>query len=265
VSPAASSLRSDRSASPAADERAAGGTFALDQYLRVLRDMGLIDNEGTTREFLADLLHVDVTDRRVLDVGGGNGLHSFYAAIMGAREVVCLDPEAAGSTSGATREFERIQQAVPGLPVVRDPSTLEQYRAAEGFDVIFMNASINHIDEDACMRLLEDPKARETFRRVFAHIGALVKPGGRLVVADCTRHNFFAALGLKNPLCPEIEWHKHQAPELWSHLLLEAGFRNPGVTWIPLYRYGKAVRALSSNKAAAYFLRSFFRLEMKKT
>jgi SAM-dependent methyltransferase len=238
---------------------------AVDQYLRALHALGVISDERTTRPFLADFFrNVDFTGRRVLDIGGGEGIYSFYAAVMGAREVVCLEPEAAGSTSGVTQLFERIGEAVPGQPVRLDSRTLEQYHDAEGFDIILMNASVNHIDEDACIHLLEDPKARETFRKVFLHLGTLARPGSQLIVADCTRYNFFALLHLKNPINPNIEWHKHQAPEVWAALLQEVGFRNPQVAWLSLYRFGKVVQALLANKAAAYFLKSFFRLDLQK-
>jgi SAM-dependent methyltransferase len=238
---------------------------AVDQYIRALRGLGVVRGERDTRAFLADFFrNVDFTGRRVLDIGGGEGIYSFYAAVMGAREVVCLEPEAAGSTSGVTQLFERIGEAVPNQPVRLDARTLEQYGDAEGFDIILMNASVNHIDEDACIRLLEDPRARETFRKVFLHLGTLAKPGSLLMVADCTRHNFFASLGLRNPLNPNIEWHKHQAPEVWAALLQEVGFRNPRVAWMSLYRFGKVVQALLANKAAAYFLKSFFRLDLQK-
>jgi SAM-dependent methyltransferase len=237
----------------------------LDQYLSALRRLGLIRTERTTRALLENRLRdVDVTDRRVLDIGGGDGIFSFYAAIMGAREVVCLEPEAAGSSPDVMRKFEQIRGILGEVPVRLDTRTVQEYRDAEQFDVILMNSSINHIDEDACIRLLDDPKARETFRQVFAHIATLAKPSARLIVIDCTRHNFFPALGLKNPLNRTIEWHKHQAPEVWARLLQEAGFRNPSVSWQPLYRFGKVGQLLSANKAAAYFLKGAFGLQMQK-
>jgi SAM-dependent methyltransferase len=238
---------------------------AIGEYLRTLRRLGLIDSERTRHASLADFFrHVDFTDKRMLDIGGGEGLYSFYAAVLGAREVVCLEPEADGSTSGVTQLFERIRQTLPALAVTLDSRPVQQYADAEGFDIVLMNASINHIDEQACIRLLEDPAARETFQRVFAHIATLVKPGGRLLVADCTRYNFFASLGLTNPFAPDIEWEKHQAPEVWAELLQDVGFRNPHIGWMSLYRFGKAAEPLFSNKVAAYFLKSFFRLEMEK-
>ena len=61
------------------------------------------------------------------------------------------------------------------------------YDDPAGFDVILLNASINHIDEQACIVLHRDVRARDSFRRVFTHIAVLARPGARLVVADCSR------------------------------------------------------------------------------
>lgn len=239
--------------------------ITLEQYSRTLQELGLVRDERTTRALLADLFRgVDFTGRRVLDIGGGNGIYTFCAAVMGAREVVCLEPLEAGSSGRVAQEFERIRAALPRAAVTLDTRTVQQYHDAAGFDVILMNASINHIDEDACTRLLEDPQAREAFRQVFAHIAGLAKPGARLIVVDCTRDNFFPALGLRNPFIPAIEWHKHQAPGVWARLLQEAGFGSPRVRWQPLYRFGKIGQRLLSNRAAAYFLKGLFRLEMHK-
>jgi len=247
-----------------AAERAARDAM-VGEYLSAIRRLGFIRTEPCTRAHLEDLFRgVELKDRRVLDVGGGRGIQSYYAAVMGAREVVCLEPEAAGSRDGMTQTFGRIREAHPKLPVKLYPLGIEQFDDPAGFDVILMNSSINHIDEDACIRLLEDATAREAFGRVFAHIATLARPGARLIVVDCTRYNFFAALGLTNPLSRTIEWEKHQAPEVWAALLEKAGFRDPKVSWLPLYRFGKLGQAVSSNRAAAYFLKSGFRLEMTK-
>jgi SAM-dependent methyltransferase len=236
----------------------------VEKFLTAIRQLGLIRAEQTTRALLEDLFRgIDFVDRRVLDVGGGDGITSFYAASRGASEVVCLEPEVAGSTEGVSGAFRTIQALFPSLPVQLLPHTIQAYEDASGFDVILLNASINHIDEDACIRLGEDVRARDAFRRVFLHLAALARPGAQLVIADCSRHNFFAALGLRNPFYPDIEWQKHQPPALWARLLADSGFAAPKISWRPLYRFGRFGR-LFANGAAAFFFKSMFRLEMQR-
>jgi len=51
---------------------------------------------------------IDFKDKNVLDIGGGVGIHSFYAACMGARKVICLEPELAGSSTKLKEKFNSI-------------------------------------------------------------------------------------------------------------------------------------------------------------
>ncbi len=55
---------------------------------------------------------VDLDNSRVLDIGGGNGVFSFYAALNGAEEVICLEPEEAGSRSSMQSKFERMSTSL---------------------------------------------------------------------------------------------------------------------------------------------------------
>ena len=237
----------------------------IDAFLRLVCDLGITREPALARDYLQSMFRgVQLAGRRVLDIGGGDGMHSFYAALMGAREVVCLEPGGDGSDWAADGTFARLRAAMPDLPVHLESRTIQRYSDAGEFDVILMMASINHVDEEACVRLLDDPGARSRYRAVFAKMAALARPGAKLIIADCTRHNLFAVLGVRNPLAPTIEWHKHQAPQTWAALLDEAGFANPRISWEPLYRFGRAGRTLLSNKAAAFFLKGVFRLEMDR-
>jgi SAM-dependent methyltransferase len=237
----------------------------IENYLAILHDMGLVSRTGTARSRFENIFAgTDLEGKRMLDIGGGRGIYSFYAAAAGARSVVCLEPEAAGSAAGVTKDFERIRSELRVAPVVLDPRTVQEYESPEPFDVVLMYASVNHIDEDACVRLPGDAKARDAYKREFSRIASLLVPGGRLLVSDCSNRNFFALLGAKSPVCPFVEWHKHQPPRVWVRLLEESGFRSPRVRWEPLFVLGAAGRALTANAAAAYFLKSIFHLTVEK-
>ena len=73
----------------------------VEDYFSTIFDMGFVTSKAWARRQLEDLFDgVDLSGKRMLDIGGGSGIYSFYAACAGAREVICLEPEAAGSMSG---------------------------------------------------------------------------------------------------------------------------------------------------------------------
>jgi hypothetical protein len=112
--------------------------------------------------------------------------------------------------------------------------------------------------------LLHDSRSRAVYQEICAKIHALASAGARLIVCDCSRHNFFQWLGIRNPFVPAIEWHKHQAPETWASLFGEAGFVSPGIRWSSFNTLRHWGRALTGNRFVAYFLASHFCLTMEK-
>jgi SAM-dependent methyltransferase len=211
---------------------------------------------------------VPLEGRTVLDVGGGSGLFSAYAASAGAREVVCLEPEAAGGAAGMNSTFAKLADAAGVTNRVRlERTTFQDYAANnvihKPFDVVLIHNAINHLDEGATIRLKEDPAARETFAGLFRKLRSLAAPGGDLLVTDCCRTHLWPLLGMKNPLMPQIEWHKHQDPGLWASLLSDAGFTDPRVRWSSFNRFGAAGWALLANRAAAFIFTGHFRLRMR--
>jgi SAM-dependent methyltransferase len=208
---------------------------------------------------------VDFENRTMLDIGAGAGLNGFYAACRGAREVICIEPEADGSTPGAQERFLRLKKRL-GVDNIRfEPAFFQSYEAGDRkFDIILLHNSVNHLDESACVDLLTDDAARTRYRRIFEKIAALAQPGATLILCDCSRYNFFAALGLRNPVMPTIEWEKHQAPEIWAELLGEAGFEEPRIRWSSFNRLGAVGERVLGNKLAAYFLKSHFCLTLRR-
>ena len=153
---------------------------------------------------------IDFQNRTVLDVGGGSGLYSFYAAVTGAEKVLCLEPEGAGSWSGMNAKFHRLKQLLACTNVEIQPLTLQAFDSAgEHFDLILSHNSINHLDETACINLLANPSAKAAYHAIFSKIYSLSKPGATLVLCDCSRYNFFPLLKLRNPFAPTIQGHKH--------------------------------------------------------
>lgn len=238
----------------------------LEGYLSAVIKEGLYPNRGNLQFHLKTLFkNVPLENRRVLDIGGGSGLHSFYAACMGAKEVVCLEPETEGSRSGMRVKFRKLSEIL-GYNYVRfEPVTFQAFEPTKKqFDIILLHNSINHLDETACINLLNSEASKTIYMGIFSKLSSFANSGAKLIVCDCSRYNFFALLKIKNPFAPTIEWHKHQAPEVWVNLLSQVGFINPRVRWTSFNTLRSPGGVLLGNKLLSYFLRSDFRFTMKK-
>lgn len=238
----------------------------VEAYFDAVAEKGLCRDIDKLR-FQMDFLYgqIDFQDKAVLDIGGGSGIHSFYAACCGAREVVCLEPEASGSSRGVVGQFQELGVILECEHVKIEPISVQEFECgSKTFEIIILHDSINHLNEEACVSLLHDAGARSAYREAVAKIFRLSTEAARLVICDCSRYNFFTLLGIRNPFDPGIEWHKRQAPETWVNMLGDAGFVDPKITWSSPNRLRWWGRALLGNKCMAYFFTSHFRLVMDR-
>ena len=204
------------------------------------------------------LRQIDFQGLDVLDIGAGDGIFSCYIALQGASLVVALEPELDGSSSEVRAALLRRAADLGLANVTCLPQTFQQYDGPAGtFDVVLAHNVVNHLDENAVSVLHRSKPAEELFRGLLRRMHDLLRPGGMLVLADCARANLFAHLGLRNPLAPTIEWHKHQNPDLWIRLLEESGLAVSEVHWT----YPRRLRMLGSlldNRVAGYLGDSHF-------
>ena len=209
---------------------------------------------------------IELKGKRLLDIGGGKGAYSFPAALKGAEYVLVLEPEIDGSSSGMIDGFRRIHASLENpenIQLITDKLEGFCQSSNQTFDVILMHNVINHIDEDACIKLPDNRAARQTYLSYFDMLAQISAPGARLIVCDCSNRNFWARIFGTNPMLKSIEWEKHCAPEEWSALLSEKGFRHIRTSWTSPNLLGRIGQLLLSNKLAAYFTFSHFRLEMQ--
>jgi SAM-dependent methyltransferase len=236
---------------------------AAARYLVALQGTGVDPHRYLT--YLRRLFDgVPLSDRRVLDVGGGSGLISFFAGVQGA-SVVCLEPGAPGSNPGMETVYARLEASLgETVDVQLDRRVVQQLDAQPGaFDVIVLHNSVNHLDEPACVRLPGDPAARRTFVELFSALRETAKPGGDLILSDCARLNLFGVVRARNPFVPEIEWHLHQQPGVWAQLLAESGFLPARIRWNPMTRAGRAGELLLANWLGAFLTQSHFTLNAR--
>jgi 2-polyprenyl-3-methyl-5-hydroxy-6-metoxy-1,4-benzoquinol methylase len=209
---------------------------------------------------------IDAEGKSVLDVGGGIGLLSLYAAINGAKRTVCLEPELDGSTKGFISNFTKLKNAldVP-LNVEQKASTLQDFMVTnkEKFDIVIMHNVINHLNEHATIHLRHDNQSRIAFLKVFFDVYDMMNPNGVLIITDCTNRNFFDDLGMKSPFARTIEWEKHQTPQTWAKLICKCGFIDPEIKYSSPNTFGRLGRVLMGNRVASYMTSSLFKVNMK--
>jgi SAM-dependent methyltransferase len=239
----------------------------IDLYLNAVINEGLYSSKGNLQFQMNTLFRgIKFKNKKVLDVGGGFGLYSFYAACSGAEKVVCLEPEVEGSSSGMIDRFNRLNKLLKMQNIVLKPVKVQALVSErETFDIILLHNSINHLDEMACINLIKESRSKDAYRRIFSEIYSLSNHGAKLIICDCTKYNFFALLKIPNPFASTIEWHKHQSPKTWANLLIEVGFVNPKMRWSSFNIFRNWGRVLFGNKLMAYFLKGHFCLTMDKT
>jgi SAM-dependent methyltransferase len=216
---------------------------------------------GARGEFL--FAGVPLDGASVLEVGCGTGAWALWAALHGARQVIGIEPEAAGSTSNTLVTFRRNIETL-GLKdqVSARNCFLHQLPAQRRpFDVVVMFNVINHLDEDAVVVMHRDQAAFERFVSALKDLRGRVRRGAWIIVADCTRENFWPRLGMRSPLAPNIDWEKHQDPQTWSRAFEQAGFERVDLRWSPLQPFLRA----TSNKFVQYFTASHFVLRFRAT
>lgn len=235
-------------------------------YLHAMADKGLCADKGSLLFQMRSLYgDIDFRDKTILDIGGGSGIHSFYAACCGAKKVLCLEPECSGSSKGVIDQFRELSEVLGYENVEIEPISLQELECgSKRFEIVMLHNSINHLDEEACINLLRDSRAKSVYQEIFAKIFGLCTEGARIIICDCSRHNVSALFGVRNPLAPGIEWHKHQTPETWANMLGDAGFVNPGIRWSSPNRFRRWGRALFGNRCMAYFFSSHFCLTMDR-
>ena len=225
------------------------------------------DRDIGNLRFYLDLLFdgIPLEGRVVLDVGAGDGLYALYMACAGAERVVALEPEVEGSSPGVGQKLERVSRVlgVDSLEVRRD--SLQEFEpGSRRFDVLFLHSVLNHLDEEACITLHRDERARQTYCELFAKLAGMSAEGASLLASECSPRNLFASLPIRNPFAPTIEWHKHQPPGCWAALLEQAGFEDPHLRWHSLNSLRRPGHLLLGNRVGAWFFSSSFFLTMTR-
>lgn len=237
----------------------------VDAYLRCAVSMGEYPCSKRLRAHVEAFFDgFELKEKRILDVGGGVGLLSIYAASRGA-DSICIEPEADGSTRGAAKRFSELAScAGVSARAELDVCTIQDHKPDGLYDIVIMANTINHIDESACINLTNDQKSYDSYVEVFKNIFDMTRNGGAIIITDCDRKNIFNTFGMQSPIVPSIEWHKHQHPLMWMQVLGDAGFDNARYKWVAPTRLGKFWKLFLENRISAYTLTGMFRITARK-
>lgn len=228
---------------------------------------GNLGNPSKLAFYLLNLFRkVNLKNLNVLDIGAGVGVFSFYVSLMGAKRVTSLEPELEGGSETMNQKFNLIKNKLGINNVELSKRTFQELDEKSGpFDLILMHNSINHLDEDSCIKLQTDKSAMHVYMKLFAKLFSLTSNNGLIIIADCSRYNLFGDIGMKNPFAPTISWKNHQSPYFWRKMLEKAGYEYLSLQWTSLSKFGKLGKILMSNPIASYFFFSHFTLCMKKS
>lgn len=213
---------------------------------------------------------LDFSGQVVLDIGAGKGLYACAVGKLGAKEIVAIEPEAKGSRQGVAAKLQTNAASLNLTNLTFHTVPLQAFETKpQRFDLIYMLAVINHLDEDAVQTLHIQPESRDRYIRLLRPIYDWLKPGGRLVVSDASRWHLYrplVRLGLlkRHPFQPTIEWEKHQRPRVWQEILGEIGFVDTAIRWATNWRYPWMPRPLVDNVIAAHLYSSLFVLEARR-
>lgn len=121
----------------------------------------------------------------------GHGLLSLFASSSGA-DVICLEPEAAGSSPKMNSTFSDFKAVAPDLfeSVSQEPVALENFTSSEPFDIAFVDNAIHHFNETATRKLQTDPGALGAYTKMFTTIFNFLRPGGKLIGAIAVGQTF---------------------------------------------------------------------------
>ena len=239
----------------------------LENYFSIL-DKGNYYSNRKRFEFSVNQLYRTVDSfkgKRVLDIGGGNGIFSIYTLCKGASQLVNIEPLLDGSTQTRSNEFNQMVKDMEFPDAKMLPCTFQDYDS-EGseFDIILSHASINHLDAEACINLKNDENAIKKYNDIFDKISDLLSPEGQLIIYDCSNYNVFPILKITNPFMSTIEWNKHHSPMFWYNIMKKSGFIEPEILWPAPNRLHNIGKFFLSNKFCSFFITSVFILSVKK-
>lgn len=213
---------------------------------------------------------IDLRGKSVLEIGSGRGLMAVLMGMCGAGEVISLEPELVGASSGVIALQRRRIEELELSNVTVVAADFNRWQSdGRPFDFILSRASLNHLyaSERHAMR---DRVTFEAYVEIATKIHHLLAPGGVFVATDACRYAFFTGLsrlGVRRPWRRErtgVDWRHHQNPRTWRTIFRTAGFTDVTVRFPVPYRL-RGCAPLVGTAGANFFLNGSFLLRARRS
>lgn len=209
--------------------------------------------------------NINLNNKTILDLGGGNGIASFYALHQSAScSAWLVDPIVEGSNQLMIDQFNSLRDSFEKNRICFHRDFIETLDEPKHFDIVLMHNSINHIGEDIIEKALYKEEEYVEYVHRIKVITDRLKPGGDLIVADCGQRNFWGDLGLRSPAAPSIEWNLHCEPNIWQEMIEKAGSQHISTKWTARREFRTFGKLFLANRLCSYMLNSHFVSKYKK-
>lgn len=238
----------------------------MDKFDKILADSQMPRSYGYSFYFKNYIFNdVSIENKTILDLGGGNGIASFYALHKTKNcSAWIVDPIAEGSNQLMTDQYNTLKDKIDPARIHFHRDFIDTLKKPEYFDIILMHNSINHIGEDIIEEALVNKEKHEEYVERIRLITDRLKKGGTIIVADCGRRNFWGDLGLNSPVAPSIEWNLHCEPRVWQKMIEEAGSVHISSNRTARRELGIFGKILLANRPCSYMLDSHFVSKYRK-
>ena len=172
------------------------GKIIMKTFDNLLSEAGITRSNGYDFYFSSYIYKdINLDGKKILDIGGGNGLASFHALDNSSScSAWVVDPIAEGSNELMFEQYESMKKNYDPGRINFHRDYVDTLLEPNTFDIIVMHNTINHIGED----ILEDiNNSSEAYAEYVSRLKTILdrlSSDGTLIVADCGSKNFFGKI-----------------------------------------------------------------------